>query len=249
MTKDYLVPLPYQRMPEGWGETFEVLERGGLDSSVQWATPADELLGYAAIGVFGLALHRCYQLKWDSKHKVPTRSKKLKAEIEPLGVLLRAAVELCIQTHPFRGNAAVQYRDAADWFCPVAFELRDFCCSGASSKQALIHRLREASRILDEDENPFDRSAMPALSGLVDDAIAIARANDRFFKEYWRGLKKIRPKDNRSRGFRYALAAWTSRLNTSPALTNLQPAGHKVMSVGRAGHLEDVTEYLKDSDP
>jgi hypothetical protein len=212
-------PVPTLLTEPPWDATISTLDNHLF--AIAAPSPEQLLLGGIADAVWGVSLHWLYRKKWSSKHKVPGH-RTLKSAVEPFGEVLRALLELAIQTHAVGAPSSKRYTHACHWFRLAAPELRAICFSDRGSKTELVADLREILAALKDLQNPFLPWECPHLYGLIEAAISIAEKNDRYHNEYWRGLKSLKPKDGRSRGLIYALSGWANALETNSVWSSVQ---------------------------
>lgn len=132
--------------------------------------------------------------KWIPRQKISANRSITKA-VEPLGELLYRLLEVCIQSHSFL-PADTPYRNAAQWFQAVAFEMKKHDFNEitlmperkGSGKMQYVRSIRTDIKALKDWNNPNDSQKDPATYALVEAGLAIAEKSDSFMIDYWKPL-------------------------------------------------------------
>jgi hypothetical protein len=173
-----------------------------------------ELMGPVSRAVWHISLHWVIRKKWASRHRIPC-DRKLAKDIEPIGDVLRAVLELAIQVHAVDRRYGHQYLNAAEWFGLAAPELhRLLIGGGGSGKAADIKTLQGVKQSFSDLENPVPHDLCPHLWALIEASITASNRSDPIRNRYWRGMRKVKPDE--SKGLVFALAAWISELKNNP---------------------------------
>jgi hypothetical protein len=178
--------------------------------------------------VWVVALHWLYKKKWASKHRIPV-SRDLAKDIEPIGDLLLAALELAIQLHAVPNQYKAQYSDASEWFAAACPELRRVILpSLGQGKRADVAFMRGLKKELSEFQNPFPQDETPHLHGLIQAAIDLSQQSDHFYRVYWRGAKPNNSNRLGHQGFLNALGAVITALDRSKFWAPVEPHGDTI---------------------
>jgi hypothetical protein len=170
-----------------------------------------------------VCLHWFYKKKFDSRHKVPypfpTGRKpgvgraKTRNDFEPIGEILRAALDLVEYAHLY--GAEVRYLHHWGWFSQVAWELQSLCFDVPEDEpqQILLRRICDALR---DSINPFDESLTPHLYRLVGSAYRLQK--DPTHRQNITRLLNARDPKGRRYGFIHAIRAWATKIDQCPEL-------------------------------
>jgi hypothetical protein len=209
--------------PPPWDETLD-----NLQYTDRLMASHGLMRGFSRV-VWTVALHWLYKKKWASKHRIPG-SRDLAKDIEPIGDLLLAVLELAIQLHAVPNPYNAQYSDASEWFALAGPELRGvILLSLGQGKRADVAFMRGLKKELGEFRNPFPPDSTPHLYGLIQAAIDLSQQSDHFYRVYWRGAK---PNNSNQRlehqGFLNAWGAVITAFDRSKFWAPVEPHGDTI---------------------
>lgn len=222
-----------------WGEALEAID---LFPQIQWqksiitAIPgfaetqtyrvdcdAQEIyLQLNEATVWNFVRNWLYKLKFEPKHKMPpfgtnpgTKASDVKRGTKVLGELLHSVLELCKECHFFPSSHSRKYSNAGLWFIGATNEIRTICLGieRGTNKLKKVEKLRNHSKTLRENCNPFGEIEFPHLHSLMAVATQLAadtKNGQHFTKEYL--MRRTGRK-----GFITALSAWATELQSNQA--------------------------------
>jgi len=183
-------PLPPKSCTEPWDTALQNIQSKFL----RLGKPSNqiELLTKILEGEWAIFLQWVYKKKWNRSHKIPRQ--KAYANSEPMGDVLLAILNCCIEVHAVYPN---HYPNAAVWFDSICWELKHKDLEGllnsSGGKKAYLSYLRK--EIIDCykcRENPHDKETEPHIHRLIQALVEIN--NSRMFpdliKTYWGGITK-----------------------------------------------------------
>lgn len=199
--------LPFNRIDPPWDNTLERLQTERLPKNFSYSS---DDLRFLSNRTWDTALAWMVKKKWMSKLKIAGNPKLVEA-IEPLGDLLHALMELCIQAHALPDSPLTKYKNASELFETASQELYIICLCGSPSKSSLIADLRvNYLQPLKDFQNPFPEGT--ALYDLFSVSLWFGEKSDLFNRRYLRGVKR----KGDSKGFLNCLSAWITALQLNP---------------------------------
>ena len=184
-----------------WGETINSIQT----STIVLATPDPGSLSgiLSAEGMFNIALHWVYKLKWNPDYKIPLSSRKMIALTKPYGQHLFSIMNLCTEFYllaefRFSGHPLLaQYPSSARWFALICQEIKENqimqAVSPNASKTEIIKAMRRELALLKDEKNPYNQATEPHLWRLIETGLDLKirepDAAPGIIRKYWTGMK------------------------------------------------------------
>ena len=185
-------PLPVNSVTEPWDTALQSIQSKFL--RLGKLSNQAELLTQILEGEWSIFLQWTYKKKWNRSHKIPRQ--KAYTNCEPMGDVLLAILNLCIEVHAVH-PIGKHYPNAAVWFDSICWELKykDLCglLNPSGGKKAYLSYLRQ--EIIDCykcRENPHSQETEPHLYRLIQalEEINKTKMFPNLVKTYWGALTK-----------------------------------------------------------
>lgn len=189
---EIIEPLPQGSITEPWDTAIQNIQSKFL--RLGKVSDETELITQILEGEWSIFLRWVYKKKWNRSHKIPRQ--KAYANCEPMGDVLLAILNLCIEVHAVHPMSK-HYPNAAAWFDAICWEIKysELCgrINQSGGKKKYLNYLRK--KVIDcykYRENPHNPDTEPHIYRLIQSVEEINRSGmlPDLVKTYWGGLTK-----------------------------------------------------------